>query len=209
MIKIKEIFGPTLQGEGVFAGMPAIFVRTSGCNMWSGREEDRATSKCPFCDTDFAGGTLMSPSEIADEVYALSGSVHLVVITGGEPTLQPGTEMSDLVERLDSLGYMIQVETNGTVNAPWLKEVAEVTVSPKLPRSECKIDWDLVGSIKVLYPHPNPAVVPKDFVGLGQLYIQPVWGPAGADYDSAVKKVIELSPHAKLSIQTHKITGVR
>ena len=208
MIRLKEVFGPTLQGEGDTAGTPAIFVRTSGCNMWNGKEADKPSSRCAFCDTDFVGGMWSTAREIAETVFRLaSGKVQLVVITGGEPTLQPSVEMAELVSILQDHGMIVQVETNGTLNALWLAACELVTVSPKLPLAQCQVDWRSVTALKILYPHPDKNITPESFDALGlPVFIQPVWG---SDYSEAVNKVLEMSPRARLSLQTHKITGVQ
>lgn len=141
MYTVKELF-PTLQGEGAHAGRAAVFCRFAGCNLWSGREEDRATAICQFCDTDFVGsdgyggGKFETADELADSIEAAWRSTsagpqqRYVVFTGGEPLLQLDEE---LIEALHQKGFEVAIETNGTIKVP--KGVDWVCVSPKDGRS--------------------------------------------------------------------------
>ncbi len=220
MLLVKEIFGPTIQGEGETAGCPAIFVRFSGCNMWSGRPEDQASSKCPFCDTDFLDGDKMSFEQVAADVLHLAGGQInlLVVLSGGEPLLQPEGDMLELIKELHTLGYTTQIETNGTVNKPRvLAAIDAVTCSPKLPPNQCKIDWQYVTALKLLYPHPDQDITPEGFdVEIKKLnvdnihrFLQPIDKQDNQinlfNTNATIQKVKELGLPWRLSLQTHKI----
>lgn len=206
---VKEIFGPTLQGEGSHTGTPCVFIRFSNCNAWSGEEKDKEKSLCPYCDTDFKGGTDMTPSQIMAEVQRIAGDVRHVVFSGGEPTIQPALDVTELIHKLKQQKFYIQVETNGIKSANWLYMVDWVTCSPKLPEQKCKIQRGVISEVKVLFPHPNPAIRVEDWLrGYWEVYVQPVW----PDFQPAVQKVLSLSGEGKravrLSLQTHKLTGV-
>jgi organic radical activating enzyme len=220
MLLVKEIFGPTIQGEGETAGCPAIFIRFSGCNMWSGKPIDQAASQCPFCDTDFTDGEKMSVHEVVGEVVHLTrGKTNmLVVLSGGEPLLQQESDLVELVKELHELGYTTQVETNGTVNKPAILDILDfVTCSPKLAPEECKIDWKYVTALKLLYPHPNPKITPEDFDNeLSKLnsdnihrFLQPIDKQDTRinlfNTNATIQKVKELGLPWRLSLQTHKI----
>ena len=150
----------------------------------------------------------MPSHAIVENVLELAGDrVKLVVITGGEPAHQ---NMAEVVALLQKKGFTVQVETNGTVNAGWLAFADHVCVSPKLPFKDCKIDWKVVHSVKVLYPHPNKEITPESFLCVGgkkgaELFIQPVWG---SDISMVVEKITQ-NPEFKLSLQLHKIIGVQ
>jgi organic radical activating enzyme len=212
-LAVKEIFGPTIQGEGAFTGSPAIFIRFAGCNMWSGHEKTRADSKCPFCDTDFINGDMMEPAEVAREVLALTfGNPYIVVFTGGEPLLQSPALLQELATLLIREGYSLHLETNGAVKFPdsIMSRFDHVTCSPKLPVEECKINWDLVDCIKVLYPHPNPAITPENFnkLGVQHNYIQPIDSHAKKlNTANALQKVKQLGMRWSISVQVHKVLG--
>jgi organic radical activating enzyme len=218
-MRVKSIF-KTLQGEGAESGMPAIFVRFAGCNMWNGKPEDRAKSKCEFCDTDFLGGNEMTSTKIAAEVQNLVGLAlpYLIVLSGGEPMLQDKEELIALIFWLHRFGHKVQIETNGTVNAMEVFQAADsVTVSPKLPRAKLKVDWKYVNTLKLLYPHPTVPV--EDFLDLPgntevqpmSFYIQPI-DPVhtrGPDNTKAsVALVQKLGLPWRLSLQTHKVLGL-
>jgi organic radical activating enzyme len=220
MLLVKEIFGPTIQGEGETAGCPAIFIRFSGCNMWSGKPEDQAGSQCPFCDTDFADGEKIIVDRVVSEVLHLTKgkSNMLVVLSGGEPLLQPEADLIDLIKQLHELGYTTQVETNGTVNKRLILGMFDaVTCSPKLAPEECKIDWKYVTALKLLYPHPNPKITPEDFDNeLSKLnsdnihrFLQPIDKQDTRinlfNTNATIQKVKELGLPWRLSLQTHKI----
>lgn len=220
MLKVKSIFGPTIQGEGKQAGLGAIFVRFSGCNMWDGRTETRAFSNCPFCDTDFRGGKFMSATDIVADCDRLRGLFRpfLVVLTGGEPLLQPAKDLRDLTMLLHARGFKIQVETNGTVENEALYGFDFVTVSPKLSRASLTLNLLLANCVKILYPHPTVAI--EDFLDIPaqgayshiDFCLQPIdvpESPAKTEMNlrQTVEKVKELGYPWRLSLQTHKILG--
>ncbi len=220
-LKVKEIFGPTIQGEGSETGAPAIFVRFSGCNMWNGKPETRAKSACPYCDTDFYGGTSMDAGEILHEVLKLAqGSKYLVVISGGEPLLQDHTELQTLLEILRIEGFQRALETNGTVDAVDLYPLFDfITCSPKVPFDKLKIDKEQVNTWKMLYPHPTISLKPfADYAKENQFtwqkfYLQPIEEGSPAHWDSNTKDAIALVKGLgfpwRLSIQMHKIIGAK
>ncbi|MBN8969859.1 MAG: 7-carboxy-7-deazaguanine synthase [Rhizobiales bacterium] len=206
---VKEIF-MTLQGEGAHAGRAAVFCRFSGCNLWSGREQDRATATCTFCDTDFVGtdgtfgGRYADAASLADRIAALwSGppAGRFVVLTGGEPMLQID---SALIEALHERGFEIAVETNGTIAPP--PGLDWICVSPKAGS-------DLVirsgHELKLVYPQPGMA--PEDFAGLAfeRFSLQPLDGPDIAQSTAAAIAYCLRHPQWRLSLQTHKTLGIR
>lgn len=200
---MKEIF-LTLQGEGMQAGMPAVFCRFAGCNLWSGLEADRAAAVCRFCDTDFVGGTSYAGAEaLADAVAAAwrGGAAHrLVVLTGGEPLLQVDAA---LTAALRARGFRIAVETNGTVVAP--AGLDWVCVSPKAGAPLLLTAGD---ELKLVYPQPGAA--PELFAGLAFRHwlLQPMDGPALAANTAAAVAYCLAHPRWRLSVQTHKVIGV-
>ncbi len=205
---VKEIF-LTLQGEGGQAGRPAVFCRFSGCNLWSGREKDRASAVCTFCDTDFVGvdgpggGRFATADALADAVEAAwtGGPDHrLVVCTGGEPLLQLDPP---LIAALHARGFMIAVETNGTLAAP--DGIDWICVSPKANAAvvqtrgqELKLVW------------PQAGVDPARFAGLDfeRFYLQPLDGPERAAATEACVAYCLSHPNWRLSVQTHKYLGI-
>ena len=205
---IKEIFY-TLQGEGAHAGRAAVFCRFSGCNLWSGREQDRATATCQFCDTDFVGtdGTLGGRFATADE---LAGTVsaqwtgedanRYVVLTGGEPLLQVDDA---LVAALHARGFEIALETNGTLPAPG--GIDWVCVSPKADAAVVQTSGQ---ELKLVYPQAG--VDPARFEGLAfeTFRLQPMDGPGlAANTRAAIAYCLE-HPRWRLSVQTHKYLGI-
>jgi 7-carboxy-7-deazaguanine synthase (Cx14CxxC type) len=205
---VKEIF-PTLQGEGGQAGRKAVFCRFSGCNLWSGREQDRARAICNFCDTDFVGtdgaggGKFKTPTTLVDAVEAAWGTgmeERLVVCTGGEPLLQLDPL---LIEALHRRGFAIAVETNGTLKAP--PGIDWICVSPK---ADAALLQRTGQELKLVYPQPG--VDPARFEGLGfeRFYLQPMDGP---DRDENTRAAIDYClshPRWRLSTQTHKYLGL-
>ena len=204
---VKEIF-LTLQGEGVQAGRRAVFLRLSGCNLWSGRERDRATAHCGFCDTDFVGtdgengGRYVDAEALAAKVEALwgEGDRQLVVVTGGEPTLQLD---EPLIEALHARGFEIAVETNGTIPAP--PGIDWICVSPKagtevVQRSgnELKLVW------------PQEGVDADALLGwsFDHFLIQPMDGPNRDAAKAAAVDFVLRNPRWRLSLQTHKLLGL-
>jgi len=206
---VKEIFY-TLQGEGIRAGRPAVFCRFAGCNLWSGREEDRSQAVCQFCDTDFIGtdGTLggkyPTAAHLAKVIEAQwpTGEEHrYVVLTGGEPLLQVDEA---LIDALHSTGFEIAVETNGTVIAP--QGIDWLCVSPKSGSDWIQRSGD---ELKLVYPQAGllPAKVPP--VGFRHYLLQPMDGSARQANTRAAIAYCQAHPRWRLSIQTHKALEIR
>ena len=206
---VKEIFY-TLQGEGAQAGRAAVFCRFSGCNLWSGREEDRATAQCRFCDTDFVGikgsggGRFASVAELAAAIAgqwpASSSSRRFVVCTGGEPLLQLDAALIDALHALD---FEIAVETNGTVQAPagidWL------CVSPKAGTHLVQQSGD---ELKLVFPQADADPTQFEDCEFKNFFLQPMDGPNRIlNTDLAVRYCMD-HPLWRLSLQTHKIVGI-
>ena len=203
---VKEIF-LTLQGEGMQAGRRAVFLRFAGCNLWSGREKDRATADCTFCDTDFVGtdgahGGRYDAEGLADRVKSLwgKGERRLVVVTGGEPLLQLDAA---LIDALHARGFAIAVETNGTLPAPagidWL------CVSPKAGTKVVQRSGD---ELKLVWPQQG--IEPDELAGwdFDHFLIQPMDGAdARAARDASIAFVMA-NPGWKLGLQTHKLIGL-
>ena len=214
---VKEIF-PTLQGEGAHAGRVAVFCRFAGCNLWSGREADRANAVCQFCDTDFIGtdGTLGgrygSAEELARAVAAQwtgtreNGRDHCqdhryVVLTGGEPLLQVDAA---LVDALHACGFEIGVETNGTILPP--EGLDWICVSPKAGSELVLRHGD---ELKLVYPQAD--AMPQAFEGLAfeRFSLQPMDGPDVAANTARAIDYCLRHPQWRLSLQTHKMLGIR
>ena len=213
--KVKEIFGPTIQGEGSLTGTVTTFLRFAGCNMWDGRAESKAASACPYCDTDFVGGTMMTAAEIVD-VIAATGLADggWVTISGGEPALQLDEPLAEMIRRR----WKAAVETNGT--RPVLAVVDHVTMSPKTgPRTTTVGQLD---DLKVLWPHPDPTITPEAFDADPRFdgaarWLQPVNEIADVDPLAVAKTMAKLVDIATtdgrkrwgLSVQLHKLIGVQ
>ena len=206
---VKEIFY-TLQGEGLRAGRPAVFCRFAGCNLWSGREEDRAEAACRFCDTDFVGtnGTLGGKFRQADELARLiaaqwpEGQGHrYVVLTGGEPLLQLD---GALIEALHAHGFEIAVETNGTVPAP--PGIDWICVSPKAGAS-----WVQRSGHELKLVFPQPGLMPGSVADAAfeHFLLQPMDGPLRAGNTRDAIAYCQAHPPWRLSLQTHKILDIR
>lgn len=203
---VKEIF-LTLQGEGAQVGRRAVFLRMSGCNLWTGREADRATADCNFCDTDFVGmdganGGRYKAADLALKVEDLwgGGERRLVVITGGEPLLQLDAA---LIEALHARGFEIAVETNGTCAAP--AGLDWVCVSPKAGTSVVQRSGN---ELKLVWPQSGidpEALLAWDF---DHFLIQPMDGPDSAATTAAAITYVLANPRWRLSLQTHKILGL-
>lgn len=208
---VREIFY-TLQGEGANAGKAAVFCRFSGCNLWTGREEDRHRAICQFCDTDFFGigedgGKFHTPSELVDTVARAwnpaesASSERFVVCTGGEPLLQLDQE---LVAEFHARGFKVAVETNGTREPPagidWL------CVSPKAGAELVITSGD---ELKLVYPQPD--ALPELFAGLSftHFFLQPMDGPESPSNTRDAIEYCMAHPKWRLSIQTHKLVGIR
>lgn len=204
---IKEIFGPTLQGEATHSGTAVMFVRFSGCNKWTGHEKDRDKAICFFCDTDFANGQKMTAEEIKEELISKSNGVSDVVISGGEPTLQLD---KGLLETLQNAGFVLHLETNGSKDISDIFDLFyHVTVSPKQSREQTKIKE--AHDLKLLYPTQIPGTEPEAWEGFDcfQKWIQPVDSDhRTSNLDQAIDFVLK-NPDWRLSLQTHKILGVK
>lgn len=205
---VKEMF-LTLQGEGMQVGRRAVFLRFAGCNLWSGREEDRAAAPCNFCDTDFVGldgdngGRYPDAAPLADKAAAMWGGFDdpFIVMTGGEPLLQVDDA---LIAELKLRGFEMAVETNGTQPAP--EGIDWICVSPKagtevvLRRgNELKLVW------------PQTGLNPQEMEGwdFDHFLLQPMDGPnLGGARERAIAFVLE-HPKWRLSTQTHKVVGIR
>jgi 7-carboxy-7-deazaguanine synthase (Cx14CxxC type) len=208
MYSIKEIFY-TLQGEGANAGRPAVFCRFAGCNLWTGREADRAKAVCQFCDTDFVGvdgeggGRFKTADVLARacrDVCPSSEGKMLVVLTGGEPMLQVD---QPLVDALHANGFTIAIETNGTL--PVLDTIDWICVSPK---AGSELKQHRGQELKLVYPQDG--VDPAQYLGLAFDYrfLQPMDGPARAANTQAAVAYCKAHPAWRLSVQTHKILGI-
>jgi 7-carboxy-7-deazaguanine synthase len=209
MYSVKEIFY-TLQGEGANAGTPAVFCRFAGCNLWSGREEDRATAICTFCDTDFVGmdgtrgGRFEMPDALADTIAAEWGPSpdrRFVVLTGGEPLLQADPS---LLDALHERGFTIAVETNGTVEAP--DGLDWICVSPKAA-TELKIHAGQ--ELKLVFPQADAPPERFEHLPFARFSLQPMDGPdVAANTQQAIAYCLA-HPQWQLSLQTHKSIGIR
>ncbi len=211
--QVKEIFY-TLQGEGANAGQPAVFCRFAGCNLWTGREQDRATAVCKFCDTDFVGtdGTLggkyLDANALASQIQAqwpAADTAHrFVVLTGGEPLLQVDAA---LITALHERSFKIAVETNGTIAAP--KGIDWICVSPKAGAAWVQREGQ---ELKVVWPQPNFAsfdLAELESANFTHRYLQPMDNELRLDNTQRCISLCMQRPAWRLSLQTHKITGIR
>jgi len=205
---VKEIF-LTLQGEGGQAGRPAVFCRFAGCNLWSGREQDRAAAVCNFCDTDFVGmdgeggGRFADAGALADAVEAAwrGGAEHrLVVLTGGEPLLQVDAA---LVEALHGRGFSVALETNGTLPAP--AGIDWICVSPKADAPLAQVTGQ---ELKLVYPQAGVDPARFEALAFERFALQPMDGPAVAENTAAAIAYCLAHPRWRLSVQTHKHLGI-
>lgn len=208
--QVKEIFY-TLQGEGANAGRPAVFCRFAGCNLWSGREQDRAMATCRFCDTDFVGvdgtggGKFRTAHELADAVASYwpgaSGEGRLVVLTGGEPLLQVD---EGLVTQLHARNFRIAVETNGTLQPP--TGLDWICVSPKAGS-----DWVLKAGheLKLVWPQPGFDLDQLRRLAFEHFFLQPMDGPQQTENTRQCIEQCMRMPPWRLGVQMHKILGVR
>ncbi|HEY1257903.1 MAG TPA: 7-carboxy-7-deazaguanine synthase [Stellaceae bacterium] len=206
---VKEIFY-TLQGEGAQTGRPAVFCRFSGCNLWSGREADRATAACTFCDTDFVGtdgtegGRYPDAAALAGKIASLwpaGGRAPFVVCTGGEPLLQLDVP---LIDALHDRGFEVAVETNGTIPPP--AGLDWICVSPK---AGAGLVLDHGDELKIVVPQPG--LDPRDFAGLRfrRFSVQPMDGPDRAHNTEFAIAFCRAHPQWQLSLQTHKLAHFR
>jgi 7-carboxy-7-deazaguanine synthase len=205
---VKEVF-LTLQGEGAQAGRAAVFCRFTGCNLWSGREQDREKAICRFCDTDFlgtdgpGGGRFETAEGLADQIEATwtSGSRHrFVVFTGGEPLLQ--VDMP-LLAAVKARGFETAVETNGTQSVP--DDLDWVCISPK---ARAPLRSRRGDELKLVYPQPG--LDPESLVNLEfrHFWLQPMDGPEKAAHTVAAVAYCKQNPHWRLGLQTHKLIGI-
>lgn len=199
---VKEIF-LTLQGEGARAGRRAVFVRFAGCNLWSGREADRDKAACTFCDTDFVGGTRFDLDGLVAEVSELWGSAPspYTVLTGGEPMLQVD---SALVAALKQAGFEVGIETNGTLAVD--PAIDWVCVSPK---AGAEVVQRSGNELKLVYPQAGAD--PQDFAGweFEHFFLQPMDGPEIEANTAATVRRCMSDGRWRLSVQTHKMVGIR
>ncbi|WP_395674515.1 7-carboxy-7-deazaguanine synthase [Phenylobacterium sp.] len=205
---VKEIF-LTLQGEGGQAGRAAVFCRFAGCNLWSGREQDRAEAVCTFCDTDFVGmdgpggGRFADADALADAVAAAwEGGPHdrLVVLTGGEPMLQVDAA---LTAALHARAFSIAMETNGTL--PVAEGVDWICVSPK---STAPVVQTRGAELKLVYPQPNVDPARFEALDFDRFLLQPMDGPDREANTRAAIAYCLAHPRWRLSVQTHKYLGI-
>jgi 7-carboxy-7-deazaguanine synthase len=205
---VKEIFY-TLQGEGAHAGRPAVFCRFSGCNLWSGREVDRAQAICRFCDTDFvgtdggAGGRFCDAASLADSVAAQwpGGGMPFVVCTGGEPLLQ----LDDvLVAALHDRGFEVAIETNGTFT-PAPAGLDWICVSPKAGAPLHLVEGD---ELKLVVPQSGFDLDELERLRFQRFSLQPMDGPLLAENTRIAVEICLRRPRWRLSLQTHKLLGI-
>jgi 7-carboxy-7-deazaguanine synthase (Cx14CxxC type) len=208
MYAVKEIFY-TLQGEGANAGSAAVFCRFAGCNLWSGREQDRAQATCQFCDTDFVstdgegGGKFVTAEDLAEAVLAqwTGGSANrLVVLTGGEPGLQVDAA---LVDALHAKGFRIAMETNGTLAVA--DGVDWICVSPKAGTSIVQTRGD---ELKLVYPQAGLMPDSVKAFTFTHRFLQPMDGPDAVQNTDAAVRFCKSHPEWRLSLQTHKLIGI-
>ena len=217
MYTVKELF-PTLQGEGAHAGRAAVFCRFAGCNLWSGREEDRATAICQFCDTDFVGsdgfggGKFDTATSLADAIETSWRSTsagpqqRYVVFTGGEPLLQLDGE---LISALHQKGFAIAIETNGTLKVP--KGIDWVCVSPKAGSDLIVLQAD---ELKLVIPQQGHSDLEKIMARFEKMdyrnrFLQPMDGPNLKSNTELAVGLCQKRPLWRLSLQSHKLIGIR
>ena len=217
MYTVKELF-PTLQGEGAHAGRAAVFCRFAGCNLWSGREEDRATAICQFCDTDFVGsdgfggGKFDTATSLADAIETSWRSTsagpqqRYVVFTGGEPLLQLDGE---LISALHQKGFAIAIETNGTLKVP--KGIDWVCVSPKAGSDLIVLQAD---ELKLVIPQQGHSDLEKIMARFEKMdyrnrFLQPMDGPDLKSNTELAVSLCQKRPLWRLSLQSHKLIGIR
>jgi 7-carboxy-7-deazaguanine synthase (Cx14CxxC type) len=210
MYSVKERFF-TLQGEGAQSGRAAVFLRFAGCNLWTGREQDRAAAVCRFCDTDFVGTNGEGGGKFADaEALAAAvagtwpqdapGGRPYVVCTGGEPLLQLD---APLIEALHARGFEIAVETNGTIAAP--PGIDWICVSPK---GTSRLAQRSGHELKFVYPQADASPDGLDALDFQHFFIQPMDSPALADNIKASVAYCLAHPRWRLSLQMHKLAGI-
>lgn len=206
---VKEIFY-TLQGEGAQAGRPAVFCRFAGCNLWSGREEDRAHAVCRFCDTDFVGtdgergGKFRNAEQLAETIAGCwpegENEHRYVVFTGGEPLLQ----LDDaLIEAVHARSFTIAIETNGTLQAP--PGIDWICVSPKAGAPLLQRSGN---ELKVVIPQSGQQPMQFEALAFDHFYVQPMDGPLQAQNTRFAIDFCKQHPRWKLSLQTHKLLNI-
>ncbi|WP_066799098.1 7-carboxy-7-deazaguanine synthase [Sphingomonas soli] len=206
---VKEMF-LTLQGEGVNAGARAVFVRFAGCNLWSGREQDRGTAVCQFCDTDFVGtdglgggkfGNAAALADAAGRHWGEGDERRFVVLTGGEPMLQVDDA---LIDALHARGFRIAIESNGTL--PVHPGIDWVCISPKAGSEVVQRSGD---ELKLVWPQPGTDIDDVETWDFAHFLIQPMDDARGqANVQAALALAME-RPRWRLSLQTHKLLGLR
>ena len=205
---VKEIF-KTLQGEGGQAGRAAVFCRFAGCNLWTGRDEDRGAAVCQFCDTDFVGtdgaggGRFRTPDELADAIAAAwngAPDFRYVVFTGGEPLLQLD---ETLIAAVAGHGFRIAIETNGTIAAP--KGIDWICVSPK---ADAELVQTCGQELKLVYPQAKALPGRFEHLDFQHFFLQPMDGP---ERDRNTRLAVDYcmqNPRWRISLQTHKLMGI-
>ena len=205
---VKELF-LTLQGEGAQTGRRAVFLRFSGCNLWSGREQDRATAVCSFCDTDFVGtdgeggGKFADAEALAEAVATCWGTAadhRLVVCTGGEPLLQLDPP---LIAALHTHGFEIAIETNGTQAAP--DGIDWICVSPK---ADAPLKLTRGSELKLVFPQAKAMPDRFEHLDFVHFFLQPMDGPNREANTQAAIAYCLAHPRWRLGLQTHKLTGL-
>lgn len=206
---VKELF-LTLQGEGVRSGRRAVFCRFAGCNLWSGREQDRAAAVCRFCDTDFVGtdggggGKFADANALADAIVASWGegeALRYVVLTGGEPMLQVD---GALIDALHDRGFEIAIESNGTIAVP--RSIDWICVSPKAGSETVQRSGD---ELKLVWPQAGSDIDAMEGWDFAHRLIQPMDDICGPDNMRACVELVIARPGWRLSLQTHKLLGIR
>jgi 7-carboxy-7-deazaguanine synthase len=210
---IKEMF-LTIQGEGVQAGRRALFIRFSGCNLWSGREQDRADADCTFCDTDFVGTDKDGGGRYPDAAAVAARAVELwntwleepsergfIVLTGGEPTLQVD---APLIEALHGAGFELAIETNGTRPVP--PGIDWICVSPKAGTEVVQRSGD---ELKLVWPQPGVDFKAMEEWDFTHFLVQPMDGASAVDTRNSAIKFVMTHPGWRLAVQTHKLVGLR
>lgn len=208
MYSLKEIFY-TIQGEGMYTGKPAVFLRFTGCNLWTGHERHRISAICKFCDTDFVGtdgenGGKYEADELVNVIFSLWPSntytKPFLVLTGGEPAMQIDQELIDLFHEN---GFVVSIETNGTLPLP--KNIDWVCVSPKSNAELALLEGD---ELKLVYPQQD--ALPERFSHLkfNRFSLQPMDGPHLKENIIEVLDYCKANPQWEVSLQTHKILGI-
>ncbi len=209
MYSVKEIYA-TLQGEGAQTGRSAVFCRFAGCNLWSGREADRDRAVCKFCDTDFigtdgpGGGQFADAASLAEACRALwpgGSATPFAVLTGGEPMLQVD---QPLLDALHHLGFEIAIESNGTLPVP--RAIDWICVSPKANAELVQISGD---ELKLVFPQAGATPDVYQSLDFCHFFLQPMDGDAREENTRAAVDYCAQNPRWRLSLQTHKLIGLR